>query len=121
MTSNPYRTAGERGWRGQSCVPAESQLEHRLCTLEKAMTNDAVKPGSMDEALKIARTINATEFGDAGHVLLARQLLAAHEENEKLRSALKEALDIAQYEAEEYQGKREHLDRIAALRKEFEL
>lgn len=42
-------------------------------------------------------------------------------ENEKLRAALKEALDIADYEASEYQGKLANLTRIAELRKEFGL
>jgi predicted metal-dependent hydrolase len=46
---------------------------------------------------------------------------ALRDEVDRLRAALKDALDIADYEASEYQGKADHLVRLAQMRKEWGL
>jgi hypothetical protein len=52
-----------------------------------------------------------------GHANAVRYIDERRVAIETLRMALREALDIAAYEAAEYQGKREHLVRIPELRK----
>jgi multidrug resistance efflux pump len=98
----------------------DNERVHRM--LDKMIVENAEfsrLPTDVQELrVELARERDAHDAGFQGTRKLVDQL---RDDRAKLRNALKEALEIADWEASEVRGLKRHLDRLRELRKEFGL